>query len=267
VTSRLSASVWVVGYGNRCAVKLGALILDPHEKFAQKGSQDEPGQNIVLGRKSDGDTKQRQVVGKVGGAVQRINDPAAAAARMDAALFSKDGMIGKHPGDRVDDGRFRSDVRFGDQIDGPFFTDRSQISIMFLQDLAALAGSGDSHAFDLFHFHKLRNLQILCDVCQPNCRQSDGRLKMGEIGLTLPLHNKMRKLSLRVEMINKRHDFILCSGFHQGCSPRRNDNFLIFSPCRESRRKPDPALPGDRSKELRLHPWRLGSDSLRLLQR
>jgi hypothetical protein len=84
---------------------------------------------------------------------------------------------------------------------------------------------------------------------------------------TLTLHNKMRKLSLRFEMINKRHDFILCSGFHQGCSPRRNDNFLIFSPCRESRRKPDPVLPRDRSKALRLHPWRLGSDSLRLLQR
>jgi hypothetical protein len=84
---------------------------------------------------------------------------------------------------------------------------------------------------------------------------------------TLTLHNKMRKLSLRFEIINKRHDFILCSGFHQGCSPRRNDNFLIFSPCRESRRKPDPALPRDRSKALRLHPWRLGSDSLRLLQR
>jgi hypothetical protein len=92
-------------------------------------------------------------------------------------------------------------------------------------------------------------------------------VKYLEAVLTLTLHNKMRKLSLRFEMINKRHDFILCSGFHQGCSPRRNDNFLIFSPCRESRRKPDPALPRDRSKALRLHPWRLGSDSLRLLQR
>ena len=84
---------------------------------------------------------------------------------------------------------------------------------------------------------------------------------------TPTLHKKMRKLSLLFEMINKRHDLVLCSGTHQMCNPGRNDNFLIFSPCRESRRKPDPALPRDRSKALRLHPWRLGSDSLRLLQR
>ena len=56
-------------------------------------------------------------------------------------------------------------------------------------------------------------------------------------------------------------------GFRIRCNPGRNDNLLIFSPCRESRRKPDPALPRDRSKALRLHPWRLDSDSLRLLQR
>jgi hypothetical protein len=32
------------------------------------------------------------------------------------------------------------------------------------------------------------------------------------------------------------------------------------------RRRPDLSLPGDRSKSLRLHPWRLGSDPLRILQ-
>jgi hypothetical protein len=41
----------------------------------------------------------------------------------------------------------------------------------------------------------------------------------------------------------------------------------MFLPLRESRRNPDPALPRDRSKLRRLHPWRLGSESLRLLQR
>jgi hypothetical protein len=50
-------------------------------------------------------------------------------------------------------------------------------------------------------------------------------------------------------------------------SPGGNDNFLIFLPYRESRRSPYPALPRDRSKLLRLHPWRLGSGPLRLLQR
>jgi hypothetical protein len=48
---------------------------------------------------------------------------------------------------------------------------------------------------------------------------------------------------------------------------RINNNFLMFIPLRESRRIPDPALPKDCSKVLRLHPWRLGSEILRLLQR
>jgi hypothetical protein len=51
------------------------------------------------------------------------------------------------------------------------------------------------------------------------------------------------------------------------CEFRENDNFLMFLPLRESRRNPVPALPRACSKLLRLHPWRLGSESLRLLQR
>ena len=41
----------------------------------------------------------------------------------------------------------------------------------------------------------------------------------------------------------------------------------MFVPLRESRRNPVPVLPRDCSKLLRLHPWRLGSEYLRLLQR
>ena len=41
----------------------------------------------------------------------------------------------------------------------------------------------------------------------------------------------------------------------------------MFLPLRESRRNPVPVLPRNCSKLLRLHPWRLGSESLRLLQR
>ena len=43
--------------------------------------------------------------------------------------------------------------------------------------------------------------------------------------------------------------------------------FSCFPPFRESRSTPDPALPRDRSKALQLHPWCLGSEALRLLQR
>ena len=41
---------------------------------------------------------------------------------------------------------------------------------------------------------------------------------------------------------------------------------LLFT-LRESRRTSDPALPRDRGKQLQLHPWRLDSEALRLLQR
>jgi enamine deaminase RidA (YjgF/YER057c/UK114 family) len=41
----------------------------------------------------------------------------------------------------------------------------------------------------------------------------------------------------------------------------------IFSPCRESPKKPASALPRDRNKSLRRHPWRLDSGSLVLLHR
>jgi len=41
----------------------------------------------------------------------------------------------------------------------------------------------------------------------------------------------------------------------------------ILSTLRESRRTSDPALPKDRGKQLQLHPWRLDSEALQLLQR
>jgi hypothetical protein len=90
---------------------------------------------------------------------------------------------------------------------------------------------------------------------------------LGEFVNTPSLHKKMRKLSLRLEMMDIMHDCSLRSGVDPVCIPGGNENFLVFSPCRERWRKPDPALPGDRGKGLRLHRWRLASDILRFLQR
>ena len=44
-------------------------------------------------------------------------------------------------------------------------------------------------------------------------------------------------------------------------------NLPYFLPLRGSRRTSDPALPRVRSNTLRLHPWRLGFETLQLLQR
>ncbi len=44
-------------------------------------------------------------------------------------------------------------------------------------------------------------------------------------------------------------------------------NFVMFFTLRESRRDPDPALSRVRGSTLQLHPFRLDSEALRLLQR
>ncbi len=69
-------------------------------------------------------------------------------------------------------------VSFGHQIDSPFFTDRSKFAEMLLENLAAVAGSSDSHLFDPFNVHKRKYLQIFGTFCQLNCR---GRLNPSQI--------------------------------------------------------------------------------------
>ena len=55
-------------------------------------------------------------------------------------------------------------------------------------------------------------------------------------------------------------------GIHEWCDPGLARFFSIFSTFQESLRAPDPALPRVRSSPRRLHPRRLGSEALRLLQ-
>ena len=53
-----------------------------------------------------------------------------------------------HGGQAPDDQGLALDVRFGDQVDGSFFTNRPKVSEVLLKNLAAVAGGGDPHAFD-----------------------------------------------------------------------------------------------------------------------
>jgi hypothetical protein len=54
--------------------------------------------------------------------------------------------------------------------------------------------------------------------------------------------------------------------FHQVNSKDGVDFAMLFT-LRESRRTSDPVLSRDRGKQLQLHPRRLGSEALQLLQR
>ena len=77
----------------------------------------------------------------------------------------------------------------------------------------------------------------------------------------------MRKLLLLFEIMNKKnilpHVLELAEGEVQDMTIISS----FFLPFRESRRCSDPLLPRDCSKILRLHPWRLDSEHLRLLHR
>lgn len=81
-------------------------------------------------------------------------------------------MLGKCTAQRLDNGRFGTDIRFGDQIDGTFFVHRVQSAEMVLEDLATVEGGRRSDLFDTFHVHKKKHLQRIGRFCQPNCRFS-----------------------------------------------------------------------------------------------
>jgi hypothetical protein len=76
----------------------------------------------------------------------------------------------------------------------------------------------------------------------------------------------MEKISQIVKSVRLKMSTSLVPGMYKWCEPGFVRFFSIFFTLRESLRAPDPALPGVRSSPLRLHPWRLGSEALRLLQ-
>jgi hypothetical protein len=87
------------------------------------------------------------------------------------------------------------------------------------------------------------------------------------ITLTPSLHNNMWKSLLPFENMNQSEQPPGIFVMHPVGFAGKNNDFLMLFPLRESRSNPYPALPRDCSRLLRRHPWRLGSESLRLLQR
>jgi hypothetical protein len=76
----------------------------------------------------------------------------------------------------------------------------------------------------------------------------------------------MEKTSPIVMCIELKSDSGLVFGLNQRCITELVRFFSIFFTLRESRRTSDPALPRACSSALRRHPWRLGSEALRLLK-
>ncbi len=76
----------------------------------------------------------------------------------------------------------------------------------------------------------------------------------------------MEKTSPNVMGVESKANSGRITGTNQQYNPGSVRFLSIFFTLRESRRAPDPALPRVRSSPLRLHPWRLDSEALRLLQ-
>ena len=81
-------------------------------------------------------------MGKICGAVQRIDDPATVrSARIHTAFLSQNAVGGKSGANRLDNGLFRFPVRFRDQIDHPFFLDVHVPAESGAEYIAALAAA------------------------------------------------------------------------------------------------------------------------------
>src|SRR6266699_5731970 len=103
-----------------CAVEGGALAARGGEKFIVKRVEDHCDQKLIPLGECDGNAEPGIAMGKIGGAVQRIDVPAKLRSRcalMARSLFGSDRVVGKVSGQALDDEPFRALVRLGDKID------------------------------------------------------------------------------------------------------------------------------------------------------
>src|ERR1039458_10488544 len=91
------------------------------EEFVAGGVVENAGDELALAFQSHGDAEDRVTVGEVGGAVQRIDIPAeAAAVGIARALFADDVMLVPRGAQAGDDQLLAGAVGLGDQIDAAF---------------------------------------------------------------------------------------------------------------------------------------------------
>ena len=104
-------------HGQALAVPAGAPPAPGHEAFVEVGIVHHPEPRLAIHLEGDGDAEDGDAVGVVGGAVQRIDDPAAAGRPTQGpALLGENGVPGKSCLNRLDDQRLGAAIHLGDQV-------------------------------------------------------------------------------------------------------------------------------------------------------
>src|SRR6266446_5026805 len=119
-----------------CAVEGGAFAAGGGEKFTVKWVEDYCGERLIPLGERDGDAEPGIAVGKIGGAIERIDVPAILRSRrtlMPGSLFGSNSMVGKVFGQPLDDEPFRALVRLRYEIDFVAFVPKLERARQFLQ--------------------------------------------------------------------------------------------------------------------------------------
>ncbi|MNY50853.1 hypothetical protein D3C86_1863960 [compost metagenome] len=97
--------------------------------------------DLAVQGEGDGDAVVREAMGVVGGAVDRVDDPAIARRRgLQAFLLAQDVMVGVALGDLLADEGFAHPIDLGHEIDVPLVLDALDLALVLAQDGAGLAG-------------------------------------------------------------------------------------------------------------------------------
>jgi len=123
----------------RLAVQCGALAARAAKQFVVVGIVDNTGDHRIALCEAHGDAEARVAVSKIGGAVERIDEPAKLGGSVvTGPLFGHDGMIGKIFCEALDDAALGALVRLGYQIGFTFIGDVGGAVELFTQDFAGL---------------------------------------------------------------------------------------------------------------------------------
>jgi hypothetical protein len=136
------------------AVAEGSLALLGDEELVAHGVVEDARDHLTVGigcsarwamLEAHGDAENREAVGEVGGAVERIDVPAVGLVESRAgALFAVDAVLGEGGGEAVEDELFAGAVGLGNEIDIGFVFGSHAACVEVAEQCAGFEGDGSS---------------------------------------------------------------------------------------------------------------------------
>ncbi len=132
------------GDGDFLAIEGGAFATGGGEEFFINGIVDDAGDDSVAVSEGDGHAEAGIAVGKIRGAVERVDVPAVLGVVILAnAFFGSDGMRRKIFRETIDDVLFAALVGLGDEVDVTFVFDLGRTRVLFAEDFSSFEGGFD----------------------------------------------------------------------------------------------------------------------------